>query len=467
MVDEKPPGLDLLLEIDAGRGKGLAVEDALRSAIREGRLEVGTRLPSARGLAEELGLSRGTIGKVYEQLSAEGWLVTSRGRLGTRVAERAVVRQPAPPAYDIAPPQPRHDLSPGRPDVSAFPRQAWLRSMHRVLRDVPVDAFGYGDPRGRTELRTALAAYLGRVRGVRVNPAHIVICSGYTQALGLLATVFAQTGVRSVGMENPSLGDHAAVLSARVPVADIPVDAEGLSVAALVASGADAVVGTLAHQFPLGVSMTAARRARLLEWARERRAWIVEDDYDGEFRYDRRPVGALQARDPARIVYIGSTSKTLGPAVRLGWICCPPPLLEALVEAKRLADRITGPLDQIALADLITSGAYDRYLRAMRQTYRRRRDTLADAVASTLPQARVTGISAGLHVILELPRSAPPEHDVVAALRTTSVRLQPLAAYERTPGDRLHPCLVIGYATPSNSAYAPALTALLDTLRTL
>ncbi|MEV5568719.1 PLP-dependent aminotransferase family protein [Spirillospora sp. NPDC052269] len=463
--DAAAVGPELLLEIPKRGGRRRAVEESLRAAVREGRLAAGVRLPSSRDLAAQLGLSRGTVAGAYEQLVAEGWLTAQSGS-GTRVAAGAAA--PASPVRGrAAAPAVRHDLVPGRPDARAFPRDAWSAAMRHVLREAPADAFGFGDTRGRIELRTTLAAYLGRVRGVRVDPAHLVICSGYTQALDLLADAFAGLGVRTIGMETPATGDHVAIVAAKLRVADIPVDADGLSLTALEASGAEAAVCTPAHQFPLGMSMSPARRSELLAWADETLGWIVEDDYDGEFRYDRRPIGALQSRRPSRTVYVGSTSKTLGPTVRLGWIACPPHLLEPLVEAKRRA-RSNGPLDQLALARLIDTGAYDRYLRTVRRAYRTRRDRLAEAVRTGLPGARLLGIEAGLHALLELPAGSPDETTIAAALRDASVHVHPLGAYERpAPRRDRPPTLIVGYGTPSSHAYEAAITAFTNRLRPL
>jgi GntR family transcriptional regulator/MocR family aminotransferase len=456
-------GLDLLIEVPARGSRRKAIEDALRAAIREGRLTAGTRLPSTRDLAGQLGLSRGTVSQAYEQLTAEGWL-SARAGAGTRVAEGAAAPAAPHPAHAAPSPAPRHDLRPGRPDVSAFPRVAWARAVRRVVHEAPAEAFGYADARGRIELRTALAAYLGRVRGVRIDPSHLVICSGYTQALGIISGVVAAAGARLAAMENPAMSDHVAIVSSRLAVADVDVDADGMRVDDLAASRADVAICTPAHQFPLGGSLSPTRRGRLLSWAAERAAWVIEDDYDGEFRYDRRPIGALQARQPNRVIYVGTTSKSLGPAVRLGWIACPPALLEPLVEAKRLADHQTGPLDQLALAHLIDSGEYDRHLRTMRRAYRRRRDALAAAAAEQLPRARLLGIAAGLHAILELPDGSPPEHELVAALRSASVHVEDLGRYLRGDTEASPPRLVVGYATPAPHAYPAAIKALLRAL---
>jgi GntR family transcriptional regulator / MocR family aminotransferase len=472
-------GLELLLDVPARGTRRRAVEEALREAIRRGRLAPGTRLPSTRDLAAQLGLSRGTVTQAYEQLEAEGWLMGRSGS-GTRVADGVprphgdrVVRARAvetSPAGDRAPAtlprlEPRHDLRPGHPDARAFPRDAWGRAVRWAIREAPVDAFGPGDPRGRAELRGTLAAYLGRVRGVRVDPAHVIVCSGYTQALALLTEAFAGLGITAAGMENPGIGDHVAIVAARLRVADIGVDAAGMSATELAESGARVAVCTPAHQFPLGMSMSPGRRSDMISWAQDRAGWIVEDDYDGEFRYDRRPVGALQSRLPARTIYVGSTSKSLGPAVRLGWIACPPRLLEPLAEAKRLA-RPTSSLEQLAMARLIDSGDYDRHLRAVRRGYRQRRDLLTATVRARLPEARVLGIEAGLHAILELPDGAPDEAAAMGAVRAASVGVHPLSAYMRLPPGRApaSPSLVIGYGTPPAHAYQAAIGALTEAL---
>ncbi|MEV4362070.1 PLP-dependent aminotransferase family protein [Nonomuraea sp. NPDC049625] len=460
-------GPELLLELPGWGSRGRALEEALRSAIRGGRLVAGTRLPSSRDLASQLGLSRGTVTQAYEQLVAEGWLTARQGS-GTRVAAgtaEAPARSGRSAGSAEATASGRYDLRPGRPDAYAFPREAWARAMRHVLREAPTEVFGFGDPRGRIELRTALASYLGRTRGVRVDPANLIVCSGYTQALGLLAEVFTELGVRTAGMEDPAIGDHVRLLAGRLSVAAVPVDAAGLRVDALRDSGAEVAVCTPAHQFPLGVSMAPERRSELLEWADDSLGWIVEDDYDGEFRYDRHPIAALQSRRPSRIVYAGSTSKTIGPAVRLGWIACPPLLLEPLTEAKRRA-RETRPLEQLALARMIELGDYDRHLRTMRRGYQRRRDTLVAAVRSGLPDVRVRGIDAGLHALLELP-SAPSERAVVEAARAASVDVHPLGEYMRGDRDRHPPSLVVGYATPPAHSYPAALDALIRGLRRL
>lgn len=459
--------LELLIDLPPDGSRRKAVEDALRAAIGDGRLPAGTRLPSTRDLSVQLGLSRGTVNAAYTQLTAEGWLTALTGS-GTRVADQATLMAPAPPRDPLAAWVPTHDLAPGRPDISSFPRRPWAKALREAVSEAPTEAFGYGDPRGRIELRSTLSAYLGRVRGVHVAPEHLVVCSGFSQALALLMDVFAEGGTQTVGVENPAMADHVATVSRQHSVVDIPVDGDGLRVDDLEHSGASAVVCTPAHQFPLGVGLSVGRRAQLQAWSRQVDGWVVEDDYDGEFRYEGRTLPALQNRNPGHTVYVGSTSKTLGPAVRLGWVACPGGLLPALVEAKRLADRQTSPLEQLALASLIDSGEYDRYLQAARRSYRGRRDRLLAAVGERLPGVRVLGVEAGLHAILELPAGAPGEREVVAFLRDRSVRVHPFGNYVRGDGGvGARTRIVLGYATPAAHGYSSAVAALVEGLGVL
>jgi GntR family transcriptional regulator/MocR family aminotransferase len=441
-------GRDLLVAVDEASGRGVGLERALRDAIRAGRLAAGTRLPSTRALAADLGWARGTVAGAYSQLVAEGWL-TARAGAGTLVAAgREKVAEAAAPV--TAGRAPRFDLRTGSPDVAAFPRRAWAAALRRVLREAPDEALRLGDPRGRLELRRELAAYVGRARGVVATPERIVICTGYVQALALLASV---TG-RRVAMEDPCLVLHRRVVAAAgrrvVPVA---VDERGARVEDL---DADAVIVTPAHQIGLGSTLAPERRAALAEWARD--GLVVEDDYDGEFRYDGRPVGALQALAPDHIVYAGTASKALSPALRIAWLVLPEALVEPIVEAKRLADSASPALDQLALARLIATGELDRHLRRMRAHYRRRRDAL---LAALPPAVAVLGIAAGLHVTLTVPA---PEADVLAAARERSLALTGLSAFWHDPAER--PTHVqAGYATPPSHAFAGAVAALAGVMR--
>jgi GntR family transcriptional regulator/MocR family aminotransferase len=341
--------------------------------------------------------------------------------------------------YDI-------DFLPGSPDLASFPRHAWLRALRQGLAEIGSDAFGYVAPQGLLAARVAVADYLRRARGVLAVPQSIVLCSGATQAIALLAQALRPT---PIAMENPGFWLHRMVLQHNgiEPLA-VPVDDDGLDVAALHASGAAAVLSTPAHQSPTGVVMSAERRTALMEWARSGNL-VMEDDYDAEYRYGRAPVGALQGLAPDRVVYIGSTSKTLAPGLRIGWMVLPPPLVGPVTLSKGLADTGSSVMDQIAFAQLLTSGAYDRHLRQMRRRYLIRRNALLRALERYLPQATVLGAAAGVHLTVRLPDDAPIGEEVARAAKMR-VRVEPLAPCYAEP-NCAPPGLMLGYANLTES----------------
>ncbi|MEU2235275.1 PLP-dependent aminotransferase family protein [Streptomyces vietnamensis] len=453
-------GNDLHLDLGAGGSRRAGLIGALREAVREGRLAPGTLLPPYRSLAADLGIARNTVADAYAELVAEGWL-TSRQGSGTRVAER--VAAPAPgPVRPAAPPPLPYDLVQGRPDPGAFPRGPWLAAARRALTDAPHEAFGSRDPHGRIELRRALAEYLARVRGVRTSPDRIVICSGAAHALRLLARVLGTAGPWAV--EAYGLPFHRGLLAeAGVRTVPVGVDGDGARTGEI-PPGAPAVLLTPAHQFPTGGPLHPERRAGVLEWARRSGGLVVEDDYDGEFRYDRRPVGAVQGLDPERTVLLGSVSKSLSPALRLGWMCLPAALVDGVVAAKGEREPYASATDQLTLADFLGSGAYDRHVRRMRRRHRERRDRLTAVLASRVPEVRVTGIAAGLHAVLELP--AGTERAALAAAARHGVATEGLASYRHpdAEGPARPDGLVVGYATPPERLYGAALEALVDAL---
>jgi GntR family transcriptional regulator/MocR family aminotransferase len=453
--------LDLHVELAGGGGRRAGLERALRAAIRGGRLQPGERVPSTRALAHDLGLARGTVAEAYAQLVAEGYLRTSPGA-PTRVAA-GLEPPPRRADADPAPDEPlRFDFRPGVPDVGAFPRAAWMRALRRALAEAPDRALTGGDPRGRPELRAALAGYLGRTRGVLADPDRIVVCAGYTQALGALCHALRDAGVRTVGMEDPCLHHQRAVAaSTGLRVAALAVDGDGAQPDALPAA-AGAVVLTPAHQFPLGATLAPERRAAFVARARDRGTVLVEDDYDGEFRYGRQPVGALQGLAPDHVVYAGTASKTLAPGLRLGWLVLPERLLEPVLAAKRVYGD-TQVLEQLALAELVRSGALDRHVRRMRQRYRRRRDALLTTLADRAPAMRARGIAAGLHVVVDLPDGVR-EDDVVARAAGRSLAVGILGPFRHAPAPGDPQGLVVGYAAPPEHAYAQAVVALGDVL---
>ncbi len=455
-------GVDLHLEL-AGHRVRAGLEAALREAVQTGRLAPGTRLPSSRTLAADLGIARNTVAEAYAQLGAEGWLTARQGS-GTRVASTAVVS--AGPAAGIRPPlgarAARYDLRPGSPDLSAFPRSGWLSAARKALSGAPSRALGYSDPRGRPELRTVLAAYLGRTRGVRVTPDRIVVCAGFTQGLALLCQVLPDVGVTKIAVEDYGQPRTAEALAASglTPVM-LGVDDGGAVLDK--AHGAQAMLLTPAHQFPLGSVLSPRRRADAARWAAGSGGLIIEDDYDGEFRYDRQPVGALQALAPEHVIYAGTVSKTLAPGLRLGWLVLPARLTEAMASAKARSDAHTSSFEQLTLAEFITSGAYDRHVRRVRLAYRRRRDRLVAALAAHAPGVRVTGIAAGLHAVAELG-PGQREEQVIARAAARGVAIEGLGGYalrEHTRG----PALVIGYATPPEHGYTTALARLVAAIR--
>jgi GntR family transcriptional regulator/MocR family aminotransferase len=440
--------VDLHIELGSVEGRRAGLERALRDAVRDGRLAPGARLPATRRLAAELGVSRGTVKSAYDQLVAEGYLTARQGS-GTQVASLPSVSQDAPEAASRTR-APRFDLRPGSPDVGAFPAAAWLRALRRAIATAPSLAYDYGDPRGRIELRTALSGYLGRARGVIAPPERIVITSGYVQGLALLTRVLDGG---EIAMEDPGLPFHREVVRrGGGSVVPVPVDERGACADEL--GDAKAVVLTPAHQYPTGVTLHPARRRAFTDWARARGGLIVEDDYDGEFRYDRQPVGALQGMAPGHVVYLGTASKTLGPALRLGWMVLPPHLVDAVADAKLHSDHHTESIGQLALAELIESHAYDRHVRACRLRYRRRRDQLLHRLGERRP---VRGIAAGLHALVEVA----DEKEALARAEAAGLAVGRLGDHWHAPDAEGRPQgLVVGYGTPRERVYPEALEVL-------
>ncbi|MFJ5777181.1 PLP-dependent aminotransferase family protein [Streptomyces sp. NPDC093094] len=455
-------GADLHLELSGPGGRRAALIRALREAVRSGRLAPGTLLPPYRSLAADLGIARNTVADAYTELVAEGWLTARQGS-GTRVADRAEpVRRAvrAPGRARARTRGPLHDLRQGTPDASEFPRTAWLASYRRALQKAPNEVFGPGDPAGRIELREALAEYLARARGVRTEPGRIVVCSGFAHALRLL---FGGGVLRGpLGVEAYGLGFHRGLLAgAGVRTVPLPLDEHGARVDLL--ERERAVLLTPAHQFPTGGPLHAARRSAVVDWARARGGVVLEDDYDGEFRYDRKPVGAVQGLDPERVVYLGSVSKSLSPALRLGWMVLPERLVEEVLAVKGDREAWASVPDQLALADFLSCGSYDRHVRRMRQRYRGRRDRLVAALAAQAPHIEVTGVAAGLHAVLRLPPGTEPT--AVKGAAWQGVALDGLSAFRHPETDMVSmDGLVVGYATPPEHAYEAALEALCGAL---
>lgn len=478
---------DLHLSVDRTAG-GITGQIAreLREAVRQGRLAAGERLPASRELAGDLGLSRGVVVEAYEQLVAEGFLI-SRVGAGTIVAPAAS----RPSGVDTRDPltnadKPYYGRRSTSPDLGAFPRGRWLASIRNALATLPADALDYGDPGGVPRLREELAAYLRRVRAAEVGPDDLVIVGGVAQGLNLTVRALAgqlpegraghdlnsfvdriahpvsPSGRIRLAVEDPtSLRQLSLLRGAGADLVAVPVDGEGVDVDALAATGARAVLLTPAHQYPTGVVLSPRRRAELIEWAAGTGATILEDDYDAEFRFDRDPVGCLQGLAPDRVVLTGSVSKSLAPGLRLGWVVAPPGIAESIRLARSELDLGSPVLEQYALAHLIGSGGYDRHLRRMRRQYRARRDALVRALADHLPEITVRGVSAGLHLCAELPVGWD-EVPTSETAQACGLAAEPVGPMRSSPGP---PALVIGFARLPVHYADQAVRALADALR--
>ncbi|OBF36536.1 GntR family transcriptional regulator [Mycobacterium sp. ACS1612] len=451
--------LDLGPPITPGaRGARELLLTALRDAVRAGRLAPGTMLPPSRTLAADLGLARNTVAEAYAELVAEGWLASRQGT-GTWVVNVGGTDTPAiSRGVRVVP---THNLMPGSPDVSEFPRAAWVAATRRALTNAPTDALRMSDPRGRPELRDALAEYLTRARGVRTSAEAIVICAGVRHAIELLArAVGGPIAVEAYALH--IFRDAIAALG--VSTVPIGLDENGAVVSDLDALDVPAVLLTPAHHNPQGVALHPVRRTAVVEWAQRTGGYIFDDDYDGEFRYDRQPIGALQALDPDHVAYMGSASKALSQTLRIGWMALPEDLIEPVIEAGGGHQFYVDAISQLAMADFISSGQYDRHIRKMRVRYRRRRDALVEALTGF--DVEISGLSAGVNVLLTLPDGSEPEvlrraGEAGIALQGLSRMRHPLAGRDVPDRDGI----VVGFAAPSEHAFAAAVEALCAVLR--
>lgn len=449
--------LDLAPTLAPGtRGAKDTLVNALRDAVRSGRLPPGTRLPPSRTLSADLGLARNTVADAYADLVAEGWLGSRQGA-GTWVVNVARSASPVRPRGSGI--RPAHNLMPGSPDFSQFPRTQWVAATRRALTTAPNEALHLSDPRGRPELRAALAEYLARARGVRASPESIVICAGVRHAVELLARVLGGP----IALE--AFGLHLfrdAIAAYGIPTIPIEVDEHGARVSELDALDVSAALLTPAHHQPLGMALHPARRTAVIEWAQRTGKFILDDDYDGEFRYDRQPVGALQALSPSQVAYLGSTSKSLSPALRLGWMVLPEQLIEPVLETAGGQQFYVNVISQLTFAEFLSAGHYDRHIRRMRLRYRRRRDALVSALAEF--DVSVAGLSAGVNLVVGLPDGAEPEvmrraAQAGIALEGLSIMRHPAAGAAPTDG------LIVGFSAPAEHSFAPAVSALCAVLR--
>jgi GntR family transcriptional regulator/MocR family aminotransferase len=466
------PVSELVVDLDRDGGDALhrQIEASIRGRIRSGALPAGIALPASRALAAGLGVSRGVVVEAYAQLVAEGYLTSRSGgytQVATTPAPSASIPAVAPPPPEpnmsgapwSRPSRPAVDFGYGRGNLAAFPRAAWLRSVRRVLTETPDDRLGYLDGRGAVELRTALAAYLNRVRGTNADAETIIITNGYAQAVALLMGVLAARGATTLAVEDPSAADDARPIAAALglELVSVPVGDDGVSVDAVAGLHADALILTPSHQWPTGGVLSPRARAAVLAWAQRSGALVIEDDYDAEYRYDRAPVGAMQGLDPDRVAYAGTASKTLAPGFRLGWLVLPTDLVEPFAEAKLLADRGSPILDQLTFADFLTHGEFDRHLRRMRPIYRSRRDALLAALGRHLPELEPAGIAAGLHLVAWLPADLS-EAEVIEAAAAEGVAVAGVSPYRIAPASRGG--LIFGYSNLSERVIADGIARL-------
>ena len=451
---------EVLLRIEhrSATPKYRQIERGLRAAIQSGRLEAQAQLPTTRDLARTLGVSRGVVLEAYEQLASDGYVISRQGS-GTRVAPCTQLRVAAEPVAHPVTSRPVFDFRPGIPDARSFPYVTWANVLRDVLREAPVSLLDYPHPQGPVETRIALAQYLARARAVDVDSNRLVVCSGFTQGVELALATLRRRGASTVAIEDPG----APLLCERarahgMNVVRIPVDELGVDVTALDACAADLIIVSPAHQYPTGTVMSEDRRSALVGWARRHRAYVIEDDYDAEYRYDIAPIAALQSLCPDHVIYIGTASKVLAPSLRLGWIVAPHALVEPLASAKARADRGASVLDQLALARFLYDGHFERHLRAMRNIYQSRRGQLLRAIGRHQSQPTVRGVAAGLHVMLDLPGNVD-EARLIALAQAADMSLVGARSYHQSPS-LARPSLILGYGAICDSKIASGIDLL-------
>jgi GntR family transcriptional regulator/MocR family aminotransferase len=450
--------VDIHLALDRAAPLRAQLEHELRDAIREGRLRAGAKLPPSRVLADELRVSRGVVVEAYSQLIAEGYLVARAGD-ATRIADGLAQQPPAPGAPSTTAARIRYDLRSGIPDLSFFPRRSWHAAMANALRELPDATLSYGSRRGLRRLRLALADYLGRVRAVVAEPERVFICSGATHAMELIWHTLRERGARRVAVEDPAWpAIPQAIVQAGLEVVPVTVDEHGLDVAQLKRIDVDAVVLAPAHQYPMGTVLAPERRSEVIAWARRNGGLIVEDDYDAEYRYDREPIASLQGLAPDCVAYVGTASKTLAPGVRLGWALAPSHLVAEMAAQHGVARAMPSVLMQAAYATLLEHGEIDRHLRRTRRQYHARRNTLSDGLAQRLPEARVAGAAAGLHLIAWLPEGTD-ESAISDAAASRGVAIHTLHEFCALTAPR-PPALLLGYGQIPEPAIPSAIREL-------
>lgn len=456
--------VELLVALDRGRPLPLVdqLSTQISDAIVRGSLREGSTLPASRTLAGELGVSRGVVSAAYAHLIAQGYLVTQ-----ARSVPRVAAVRPAPALEPPRRTRVRADFTMLSPDLSLLPRGAWKRALLDTVQTAPLSAFDYGDPRGERELRTALADFLGRTRGVIASHEQIIICQGTVQAMDVACQTLVEHGSELLAIEEPCANEvRRCARRAGLRVEPIETDVDGLRTERLLASDAEAVLATPAHQFPTGSVMTRARRDTLATWLSRPGRFVIEDDYDAEFRYDADPMAALQGTLPHQVLYLGSASKTFAPGLRLGWLVVPERLIETAASMKWALDAGSPSLNQLAFARIVVSGAFERHLVKARSEYKRRRAALRSGLAAEIPRSSVEGASAGMHLVLRLPEEIDG-HALGRAAQRARVKLESVESFLSDPPHSVSR-LVLSYARlhPSRArAGAKALAAVIQAAR--
>lgn len=424
----------------------------IRAYILGGTLQAGERLPSTRELAASLHVSRNVVLEAYDQLLAEGY-IESRAGSGTYVAEGTYLdREPREPALvptgPVRTPQPGDaciDFRSGLPALDLFPRKQWSQLAQRVYVEASPSVFGYDNPEGRPELRDVLSRYLLRTRGVRCQPEQILILSGAAQAFSLLTKLFASAG-EEIMLEDPVTYEIQEILSSSgARLFPIPVDERGMRTEMLPLDKRPRFIFvTPSHQFPLGGILPVQRRIQLLQFARTAGCYVVEDDYDSEFRYEGSPVSSLQSLEPARVIYIGTMSKILSPALRLGYMVLPEELVERSRTVKRLLDVHSPSLEQLVLAHFVDSGHLERHIARMKRTYSRRRNALIQALKRHFaPRVAMLGDATGLHLVARF-RHIEFTRELVMAIEREGARVYPVEQHAVRKGEHVNE-IILGY----------------------
>lgn len=427
----------------------------LRQRILQGKLQAGQKLPATRALAAELGVSRNVVLEAYDQLTAEGYL-EGRSGSGTYVSQGATWQVALPESITAVSepiePEPIIDFRSGIPALDRFPRQLWGHITKQVCVEAAAELFSYSTPEGRIELRSTLAQYLQRTRGVICQPDQIVITSGAAQAFGLAAKLLATPG-DTIAIEDPAPLEISQIFAAQGAIPQpISVDEHGIQTHLLSSiSSPRFILVTPSHQFPLGSVLTIQRRIELLEFARTTGCLIVEDDYDSEFRYEGTPASSLQGLDPERVIYIGTFSKILSPALRLGYLVLPPAYVTPCRELKRLNDLHTSSLEQLTLAQFIQNGYLERHIARMRKLYRQRRNALRQHLMLSFGnQIKLLGETTGLHLVAKFDQINFTE-DTLQQIKQQQVKVYPVSAYTKA-GSLYHNQIVLGYGNLSVAA---------------